>query len=148
MSATRTIAAIRNTPARHGPRKRRSASLLVLTPIFAAGCMLGPTPERPEVDVPLNEPFAYATTQPGEQLETTNGWWDRFGDDTTSQLVRLALVRNADIRLASARVLERKALLNQATAGLLPSVTGNVSRDRRQTTINLPAAAVGGPGAG
>ncbi len=61
-------------------------------------------------------------------------WWTLYGDATLDELVRTGLERNADVRLAAARVEEAEALLREAHATLLfPLVQGQAGASRART---------------
>jgi len=105
-----------------------------------AGCMVGPDYERPAIDLPK----AYAdgdTAAPFAPLRAD--WWTLYGDATLNELVASALERNADIRLAVARIEETDANLREANATFLPEVdlgaAGNRSRSSSVTAVPAPA---------
>ena len=117
-------------------RLRLVAATLTLT--LVAGCAVGPTPDRPDVNFDLDEPYAAdLTTQP--PLDELGGWWTRYGDETTADLVRRAVGGNLDLRVAAARVREGRALLRQAFGARLPVVSGGFTRDRRKQSLELPS---------
>lgn len=106
-----------------------------------AGCMtVGPDYERPAVDLPGAYPEPIATAS--APLEVPADWWRLFGDATLDRLVTSGLERNADIRVAVARIEEAEAALREARAtALFPLVEGNagISRARSSTqTGTLP----------
>jgi len=89
-----------------------------------AGCAQAPTYQRPAVELPAewraNAP-AYATD---------GRWWRIYGDAQLERLVEEAFTRNTDLAEAIARVDEARALVGEANAALLPTVDGNLRRDR------------------
>jgi multidrug efflux system outer membrane protein len=100
-----------------------------LAAIGLAGCAaVGPDYERPAIELPARYPSAAA----GAQIAVPAQWWTLYGDATLNGLVEAALTRNADIRLAVARVDEAEAALREVDAALLPEVDlgANVTRSR------------------
>jgi len=101
-----------------------------------SGCMVGPDYQRPSMDVPV------AYTEPAENAEPAirPDWWTLYSDPVLNELVAAALARNADVRLAVARIEEADANLREAGAALLPEIdlTANPSRTRSSTTTALP----------
>ena len=122
----------------------RAVMGLVVTAI--AGCAVGPDPDRPEVGVDLDSPYAHAsTTQPATQPAEVEiaGWWRRFGDETTNDLVAQAVTGNPDLAAAAARVVEARALLTQAFASRLPTVNLEPSYSLREQALTLPGGFAG-----
>jgi multidrug efflux system outer membrane protein len=100
----------------------------VVTSIWAAGCTTsGPNYQRPPVTVP--DTFrgqAAEEPQPAASLGDAK-WWEVFQDEELQALVRTALERNFDLRMAAARVLEAQAQLGITHADELPTVTAGPS---------------------
>ncbi len=65
-------------------------------------------------------------------------WWREFGDETTTELVELALAHNTDLRAAAARVLEAEAVLERAGGARLPQVGYGASASKQRNTFVLP----------
>lgn len=103
-----------------------------------AGCMVGPDYERPATDLPK----AYRDS-PAEKESTAvlrPDWWTLYGDATLNELVSSALQRNADIRIAVARIEETDANLREAGAAFLPEVdlAATPNRSRASTVTAVP----------
>jgi len=98
--------------------------------------MLGPDYERPAMDLPK----AYTEPEVGATAPVPSDWWKLYGDPTLNELIAAALERNADIRLAVARIEEADANLRAASAAFLPEIDlgGNANRTRSSTTMVLP----------
>jgi len=101
-------------------------------PLILTGCfMVGPDYRRPDFELPA------AFGEPGvasSAIALPQQWWTLYGDATLDELVRAGLERNADVRLASARVEEAEAAFREARATLLfPLVTGNAGASRGRT---------------
>ena len=103
--------------------------------LLLGGCMLGPDYERLALDFPR----AYAEPDVGTALPVASDWWKLYGDSTLNELVAATLERNADIRLAVARIEEADANLRAASAAFLPEIDlgGNANRTRSSTTTGM-----------
>jgi NodT family efflux transporter outer membrane factor (OMF) lipoprotein len=96
-----------------------------------SGCKaVGPDYREPALHVPGG--FANQD-QPGMSAAGVEiDWWRGFQDDRLNQLVDQALVQNHDLRIATARLREARALLGQTQLDRLPTVTaqGDYTRQR------------------
>lgn len=111
--------------------------------LAAAGCTtLGPDYERPALTLPDAFPRAAAGTA---APDIRPDWWKLYNDPVLDELITSALARNADIRLAVARIEETDASLREANAAFLPEIdlgaTATRSRISRRTATPLPAGA-------
>jgi outer membrane protein TolC len=108
---------------------------LLLACCFLPGCsgLGGPDFKRPEVASkqswseqagPLVS--ATATIQPD--------WWTGFGDSYLDELVNRAITNNIDIRILAARTGVAKAGIDQASAGLLPTLNAGAGTDTFKVT--------------
>jgi multidrug efflux system outer membrane protein len=104
--------------------------LAVAAALALSGCMVGPDYKRPDVEVPSQ--YAGAGAASGE-IQVPEHWWTLYGDETLDGLVKLGLERNADVKLAAARVEEAEAVLAQARAAFFPIVEGNAGATRSRT---------------
>jgi multidrug efflux pump len=101
-----------------------------------SGCMLvGPNYKTP----PTPMPAAFANqTQAGLSSDTVEtAWWRGFQDERLNQLVELALANNHDLRVATARIREARALLSETTFDRYPTVTaqGSYTRERLSEAV-------------
>jgi len=106
-------------------------ALALAAALALAGCMVGPDYKRPDFGLPamFGEP-----AKPGPTLEIPPQWWTLYNDATLDDLVRAGLERNADVRLAAARVEEAEGALREAHATLFfPLVEGNAGASRSRT---------------
>ena len=110
---------------------RRLALLALL-----AGCTtVGPDYERPPVELPSAFPNEIRS-----EGEIPLDWWKLYRDPLLDELVASARSRNADIRLAAARVQEAEALAREAGAARYPEVLAGASAGRsRVSTRTIPA---------
>jgi multidrug efflux system outer membrane protein len=95
------------------------------------GCMVGPDYQRPDLGLPA----AYGEADAGKAgVSVPPQWWTLYGDATLDDLVRSGLERNADVRLAAARVEEAQGVLREAQAVLsFPLVQGQAGASRGRT---------------
>ena len=116
--------------------------MLSLAVVLVSGCMVGPDYSRSTTAADGSDGFSYlpASWSDADQLADIGPWWQRFGDETTVELVEYALENNNDLKVAAARVLESHALLEQSHGIRLPDVSYSASRVRAKTTPVLPAA--------
>ena len=104
--------------------------------LLLAGCAVGPDYERPAMELPA----AYPEQDVGAAALRSD-WWTLYDDPILDELVAAVLERNADIRLAVARIEEADANLRVANAAFLPEIDlgGNANRTRSSTTTVLPS---------
>ena len=75
---------------------------------FASGCAVGPNYKQPKTNVPgafSNAPQSAFTTN-----ASITTWWREFDDPKLNQLIDLALSTNYDLRIATAHLLEARAI--------------------------------------
>ncbi len=116
--------------------------VLACTVLAIAGCAaVGPDYRRPATALPGAFPGEPAA---GEAIVQPR-WWTLYGDATLTALVDTSLARNADVRLAAARVEETEAVLAQARAAMFPQIDLQGSSTRARSTqvgaVPLPATA-------
>lgn len=110
--------------------------------IVVTGCMVGPNYKRSHTAADTDEGYIYV----GKHLQDINDvdgigrWWERFGDRTTTELVRQALSNNNNLHAAAARVLQAQALLAEIRGQRLPDVSYNFNRNRNKTSFNFGGA--------
>ncbi|MDX2438221.1 MAG: TolC family protein, partial [Acidobacteriota bacterium] len=103
-----------------------------------AGCTLGPEPERPTTAADVGDSYVYAPEGDSAPLPEITPWWREFGDETTTELVELALAHNTDLRAAAARVLEAEANLERAGGARLPQVGYGATASKQRNSFVLP----------
>ena len=122
---------VRHPGRRNAAMIRGPALLLALT---LGGCMVGPDYKRPALDIPgtFSEPDVAAAS-----TNVPRDWWKLYGDETLNALIADGLVRNADVKLATARVEEAQAALREARATVfIPLINGNAGASRARTIQN------------
>lgn len=108
-------------------------SVVTLAALLAlAGCSMAPTYERPELPVPAAWPD---DAKPGATVVKPVDWNSFFPDERLRALIKLALEQNRDLRIATARVAEARALYGIQRADRLPTVNVGATG----TNTRLPA---------
>ena len=112
------------------------SALVVTALLTAAGCAIGPTYRKPEVEAPPQwkttvdarywQPAAPRDGAPHE------AWWDVFDDGRLASLERQALEANQDIQQAIARVEQARALARVSASEFVPSLTAEPSAQKFQ----------------
>ncbi len=102
--------------------------LSLLGTLLIVGCTVGPNYKRPVVATPPQFRGAadLPTATAGASLADTK-WFDLFQDDKLTDLIRIALAQNYDVRIASARVLEARAQLGITRSQIFPTINGTAS---------------------
>jgi multidrug efflux system outer membrane protein len=108
----------------------KSAVAGTLAALALSGCMLGPNYKRPALDLPAN----YREPNVGATLELPTEWWRLYKDPTLDRFVATGLAKNADLKLAIARMQEAAALVREATSTLLPEIDANGAASRAQSS--------------
>jgi multidrug efflux system outer membrane protein len=124
-------------------RKLRAALLPLVLVCMGAGCAVGPNYHRPST----NAPTSYRGLTPEEAAKTDSAsladqkWWEVFQDKELQDLIRTALQKNYDARIAAARVLEARAQLGITRANQFPSLSGggNITNLRDAANGPIPA---------
>lgn len=114
------------------PEHFRTRVVALAALLALAGCSMAPTYERPELPVPAAWPDdVKAPTAAAKPVD----WNSFFPDERLRALIRLALEHNRDLRIATARVAEARALYGIQRADRLPTVAVGAT----QTTARTPA---------
>jgi NodT family efflux transporter outer membrane factor (OMF) lipoprotein len=93
--------------------------------------MVGPDYVRPPAEAPaaFKETQGWKSAQPRDAT-IRGSWWEVFGDAQLNTLEAQVDVSNQTLKAAEARVREARALVQQARAGLFPTVSANASATR------------------
>ncbi|MHC4187856.1 MAG: efflux transporter outer membrane subunit [Planctomycetota bacterium] len=120
--------------------------LILTAAVLISGCMVGPKYKRPETaaQTPSGYYQADQNIQDVNMLTATDTWWLRFGDETTSELVKNALENNYDLKAATARVFQAQAVLVQSKGAQLPQLSASFDRTmtRSDTSDFVPGSGV------
>jgi NodT family efflux transporter outer membrane factor (OMF) lipoprotein len=104
--------------------------------ILTAGCTVGPNYQRPAVATP--EDFRSATVPPSDPSLAETKWFDLFEDQALTELVKTAIDRNHDLRIAADRVLEARAQLGLQRSQLYPTVNGTAAFQANKVSLEGP----------
>jgi NodT family efflux transporter outer membrane factor (OMF) lipoprotein len=109
-----------------------------LASVACSGCAaVGPNFERPAaiVSPQFKEIKGWKIATPRES-EPKGAWWSIFHDPELDQLMRVVVVSNQTVKADEANYREALALINEARAGLFPTIngTGSATRDSLEGT--------------
>jgi multidrug efflux system outer membrane protein len=92
--------------------------------VSLAGCLQGQTYTRPPIETPADwSHVAYGPPVAGTSGKTPEAdWWRAFQNEELTQFVERALAQNHDVRRAVSRVIEGRASITTAGAGLYPQL--------------------------
>jgi NodT family efflux transporter outer membrane factor (OMF) lipoprotein len=97
-------------------------------------CTVGPEYQRPDVATGTG----WTLTTPAAPAPELTRWWESFGDATLDRLVTTALAQNLDLKQATARIAEARALRDAAAGGRYPTLAARASVTRRRQSENGP----------
>lgn len=106
---------------------------------LCCGCAVGPDYRRPAVPAP--SAFRGETASPGDTNSLAGlPWWQVFQDPNLQALIRTALTNNYDLRIATARVEQSRALAAEARSELFPQLNyGVLAGAGKNVSGGLPA---------
>ncbi|AMC34352.1 efflux transporter outer membrane subunit [Janthinobacterium sp. B9-8] len=110
-----------------------SKTLLLAMTLGLGACAMGPDYIRPAAPV-----ASVVGSQPAEM--STPQWGSYFSDPALQSVIEKALINNRDLKIATARIEEARALYGIQKADFLPSVSangsGNISRSNPDADIS------------
>lgn len=116
------------------PKHFRTGVVTLAALLALVGCSMAPTYERPELPVPAAWPDdVKAPTAAAKPVD----WNSFFPDERLRALIKLALEHNRDLRMATARVAEARALYGIQRADRLPTVNVGASGTNTRTPADL-----------
>jgi len=101
----------------------RNQLVAMVSAVLLAACAVGPDYHRPQVATPDQFVGVDATQVSTQDVE--RDFWKQFNDEQLNELIERALVANHDIRIATSRLREARALRGQARLDLAPTVTAS-----------------------
>jgi len=118
-------------------------SFVLTVCITLSGCMVGPKYSRPETAASIADRYFYtdANNSDVNDADEIGRWWQRFADNTTSDLVTLALSNNYDLKIAAAKVLQASAEYTESGGKLLPEITADFDRKMVRQSSGSPGSA-------
>ena len=116
---------------------RRFISLRALTGIVAlvalAGCNVTKDYVPPQSNAPAGWHAGQATLNDQEASALLARWWHGFNDPVLDMLVARAIGRNYDIRIATQRLQQARAMRDVAVSAQYPQIAVNMLATRNQT---------------
>lgn len=116
---------------------RHQTQFLALAALTISGCAAGPDYERPIHAGPQSWAGPESQQQSGELPAQ---WWSVLNDEVLEEYLALAASANLDIRVATARVDEARALRGISRSVFWPRVGLNTSYTKLRQSIESPAA--------
>jgi multidrug efflux system outer membrane protein len=95
----------------------------MVSAVLLAACAVGPDYHRPEVAT--SDQFVGTDAARFSTQDVEREFWKQFNDEQLNELIERALVANHDIRIATSRLREARALRGQAKLDLAPTVTAS-----------------------
>lgn len=106
----------------------RNQVLAMVSALLLAACAVGPDYRRPEVATPDN--FVGVDATQFSTADVEREFWKGFNDEQLNELIERALAANHDIRIATARLREARALRGEAKLDLAPTVQASADYTR------------------
>ena len=113
----------------------------MMTALLLAACAVGPDYRRPEVATP--DQFVGAGTTQFSTADVEREFWKSFNDEQLNSMIEQALTANHDIRIATARLREARALRGEARLDLAPTVQASSGYTRARASDRQLAPAPG-----
>ena len=114
-------------------RFKRATFAVAIFSALLAGCAAGPDYVRPvtinSADMPTSFKEDFKTAEP-QDMQLPEQWWQVFNDPTLNDLIAQATNANQTLASAEASYRQASALLDNARAAYLPSITGNAAHTR------------------
>ncbi|HEY0938875.1 MAG TPA: efflux transporter outer membrane subunit [Steroidobacter sp.] len=118
----------------------KKLSVLAVSAVLAA-CAVGPDYQRPEMTTP--DQFVNSDRAQFSSTDLERDFWKSFNDEPLNQLIEQALTANHDIRIATARLREARAIRGEARLDFGPTVTASGGRtESRVSERQAPVAAL------
>lgn len=103
----------------------KKLSVLAVSAVLAA-CAVGPDYQRPETKSP--DEFVSTDATQFATADVESDFWKAFNDEQLNSLIEDALAANHDIRIATARLREARAIRGEAQLDFAPTVTASGGR--------------------
>jgi multidrug efflux system outer membrane protein len=118
----------------------KKLSVLAVSAVLAA-CAVGPDYQQPET----KSPDQFVSTDPAQfSTENVEGdFWKAFNDEQLNTIIEQALTANHDIRIATARLREARAIRGESRLDFAPTVTAAGGyTETRASERQAPVAAI------
>ena len=109
-----------------------NAKLSLLLVALLAGCAVGPTYQRPDIETPVafkEGRGEWVKAVPADTLER-GPWWELFNDADLNALAAQVEVSNQNVAAAVASYAQARALVAEQRASLFPTVALDVGANR------------------
>jgi outer membrane protein, multidrug efflux system len=103
-----------------------------LVSLVLAACAVGPDYRRPEVATP--DSFVGVDAAQFSSADVEREFWKAFNDQQLNEMIERALSANHDIRIATARLREARALRGESRLDLAPTVQGSAGYTRARAS--------------
>jgi outer membrane protein TolC len=121
----------------------------LLFSIFLNGCMVGPNYVRPSVVIPEHykekSPTGWKVAEPRD-ASGRGEWWKIFHDHRLNVLENKLTISNQNIAVAIGQYNQARALVDQASANLYPTLVGNLSITRQRQVSSSSSVMSGNNG--
>lgn len=121
---------------------------LILT-LALAGCAVGPdyVPQAAPVPNTFKELKGWKVATPGDQL-SRGKWWSVYHDSRLADLIKQVEISNQTVLAAAAAYEQARAVIREAQAALMPTLTGSYTFTRTSTGPVALTSPSGGPAGG
>jgi multidrug efflux system outer membrane protein len=110
------------------------SAFLTLSLLLFAGCTVGPSYQRPFVNIPGGWKDSGPSIR--EHQENRPKWWVIFGDTNLNQLIEETLRSNQDLKVAALRVKEARSITQIDQADFYPHIDLNPDYHRTRLSPN------------
>lgn len=122
---------------RHLFRSAPAPAAFITLALALTGCTVGPNYQRPKLEPPPEHRGAAA--QAAAESVADVPWWQIYADPALQALLREGIANNLDLRAASARVMESRALAGIAKSYLYPDIgVGFGTTQQQQSRVGDP----------
>ena len=112
---------------------RYTRNIFFLPLLLLAGCKVGPRYHKPQVKLPEK----FVEQKNAKAIAALANWWHFFDDPYLNDLIKKAIEKNYDLRLAVEKIQETRFAYKLQNAKLYPEVdvTGQVSQSRLSKNV-------------
>ncbi|HJY40488.1 MAG TPA: TolC family protein, partial [Steroidobacteraceae bacterium] len=101
---------------------------VLMSSLILTACAVGPDYRKPEVATP--DSFVGVDGAQFSTADMEREFWKAFNDEQLNDMIEQALAANHDIRIATARLREARALRGETRLDLAPTVQGSAGYTR------------------
>ncbi|MDR0229149.1 MAG: efflux transporter outer membrane subunit [Flavobacteriaceae bacterium] len=112
---------------------------------LVTSCKVGKDYEKPTVDLPSQFYESKTDIDSVENAIHKLTWQEFYNNEELTQLIELALSRNADLEIAIKNMEQTSLLFNQSKMAMLPQLTMNVAASKSEYSKNSEVAISGAP---